>query len=185
MEWRCLPTRIAAALVKEGWKFLRQVPTEERPLALCEVDLTSDDIIPFFEHHLRDPCGDSNYLAGSSGRLGIFHPSGRKIESGMRFALPVHGKDAERTFALLQISWLARCIASISGALEAMDHLQDEPPGKWEDAWQVASVANLNESVAETIARNRAARLAMGWDVEDPSSEGSWTMEPEDVPTDG
>ncbi|KAH7347868.1 hypothetical protein B0T11DRAFT_292028 [Plectosphaerella cucumerina] len=126
VEWRYLPIRLAKALEHEHLNYLRQKPTQQRPVALCEVNIDANGISDFFQGHLKNP----------ESQQGFFDASGRLIESGRRFEMPAYKKDAANTCKLLEVSWLARRIASMSGAAEAIDLLSDKPDPRWmEVAW--------------------------------------------------
>jgi hypothetical protein len=90
------------------------------------MNLDADGISDIFQGHLENP--DS--------QQGFFDASGRLIESGRRFEIPAYKTDAANTHKLLEVAWLARRIASISGAAEAIDLLSDKPDPRWmEVAW--------------------------------------------------
>lgn len=126
VEWRYLPIRLAKALEHEHLNYFRQKPTQQRPVALCEVNIDADGISDFFQSHLENP----------ESQQGFFDASGRLIESGRRFEMPAYKKDAANTCKLLEVAWLARRIASMSGAAEAIDLLSDKPDPRWmEVAW--------------------------------------------------
>lgn len=112
VEWRYLPKHVAEAFASgEGARFLKETPGPGKPAAVCQMNLQSDELAGFLERHLEDPRGEEL----GNGFPCVHLPSGRRIESGMRFQIPVYKKYADKTFCLLELSWLARLTFSISG----------------------------------------------------------------------
>lgn len=166
VEWRYLPVQLPAALENEGVHHLRQRPTQVRPVALCEVNVESEGLSAFLEYHLQHPMGDSE----NPGDDLPLHPSGRRLESGMRFCFPASEEEAKKMPQLLRLSWLALRVASLCSAAEAIDYLRDEPPADWEAAYQAACRRYLAEQAA--LEAEEAANQAANDDLSD--DELSW-----------
>ncbi|KAH7354326.1 hypothetical protein B0T11DRAFT_357680 [Plectosphaerella cucumerina] len=164
VEWRYLPKRLSAAFAsEEGAKFLRETPGPGKPAAVCKMNLDSDELVPFLERFLEEPqCEELG-----NGFPCVYLPSGRRIESGMRFEIPVQKEDADTTFWLLELSWLARKISSLSGAAEAIEFLRGGPDGDWAEASKVG----LRESIERAEALIKWVREAEAAQSEDEDSD--------------
>jgi hypothetical protein len=169
VEWRYIPKRVSKAFKsKEGAQFLKEKPATGRPAAVCKINLDSDDLAGFFDRHMRASRHDD--IENSQSRVNM--QSGHQIQSGMRFELPVYKEDAEKTFRLLELSWLALRISSLSGAAEAIDYLGDRPDDDWERA--LKAIQQQERDRCETIMRTgrqaEAARAQKEGLAEDESS---------------
>ncbi|KAH6687260.1 hypothetical protein F5X68DRAFT_207065 [Plectosphaerella plurivora] len=111
-------------------KYIKGQSPGKTPIPQRKIDVESDGLAEFLERQLRktaqtDP--DNDFIR-------VCLPSGRHVALCMRFEIPVAKKNADETFALLKLSWMALCLASMSGAAEVIDLLNDKPDEDWEEA---------------------------------------------------
>lgn len=159
VEWRYLPKQLARALEEDHAKYLRQRPTQERPVALCQMNLDSDEITDLFRHHLKHP--------EAKGVRPFIDEKLVVIDSGRRFEIPTYKEDSASTIRLLELAWLARCIASMSGAAECVDMLRDEPDSDWAQA----ALAESDRAIRLQEEENERERLAIYRAKTDDESE--------------
>ncbi|KAH6687262.1 hypothetical protein F5X68DRAFT_239790 [Plectosphaerella plurivora] len=154
VEWRYLPKRVGQAFRgREGQKFLKEKPATGRPAASCKMDVFHDELVEFYERNMQD----SRPNEFGKGFPSATWKDGTLIESGHRFYIPAYKEDANKTFYLLEVMWLASQIASLSGAAEAIRYLRERPDDEWKKAYQAMEQRVDDPSTGEAKASTRDA----------------------------
>lgn len=142
VEWRFLPRQLSKALLENS--HLKNKPTQQRPLAACIINLESPGLLQCLQQELNNPEGESSMLGRGIPRA--HRKDSKPIRSGMRFEIPARVGDVPKTMTALEISWLALRMASISGAADDIELLNDKPSEDWGKAITASLIRDLKRA---------------------------------------